>query len=813
MAVDKMKCMALASALLAMTSGFALAQSNVALNKPGVFGGLHPNYAPTVDAKDGVQLTDGRFAPDDPVGIWVFKDAIGWRLNDAGEPFWFSIDLGESHAIDGVAIHTAAGRAGVHWPEAVYVLVSNDGENYTLAGEIVALSDKNALPPAEGYATHEFKASGLTASGRYVAFVPVAQPYFFIDEVEVFGAPAAASVSAGRAYTLPDFAEQYVRGKTIEKLIVRRYREDISDIDRLSRRIRDNQIQKAIVDDLKVVEAEVDGYEYVPDGEFRTLLPFGELGEKIFQRQASVWRGMGLNGCVVWVSNTWDLLPIVHLPTGSSAQPLKLRMMANEYRAALLNLSNATDAPQLVRVEIADLPAKMMSDDIAVHRVVWTDTRRGGPVTSALPLAERKGNAYEFEIPSGITQQVWFNVHSRHVGPGEHRLRIVVTSNNVTQEVPFELTVSSVRFPDRPTLSLGGWDDSNVPGGEYDINPQNLPAVLEHLQARYVDSPWATKTVFPAGSYNADGTLATKPDTAEFERWRKMWPDARNLCVFLHVDDTFDGSEMGTALFEKKIGEWARFWAGQVAASGVAAENVYLLLVDEPREPEMDVRVLAWAKPIKAAATGMKIWEDPIHEDITQANQEMLAICDVLCVKRMSPNSKRDTLHLQHFQKNGAALSFYACSGTPGAFTDPYAYFRLQAWACARYGATSSHFWAFSDGGGASSWNGYADMNSFVPYFLDKTSVTPAKQMEAIREGVQDYEYFVMLRNAIGSTKNDPAFAGRVKQAEALLSTAAERVEHVAESGLNSDWNAMIDRTVADTVRLELLDAIESLQK
>jgi hypothetical protein len=112
-----------------------------------------------------------------------------------------------------------------------------------------------------------------------------------------------------------------------------------------------------------------------------------------------------------------------------------------------------------------------------------------------------------------------------------------------------------------------------------------------------------------------------------------------------------------------------------------------------------------------------------------------------------------------------------------------------------------------------SCWNEYPAKGNgpYCPIYLDDTSVTPAKYMEAIREGVQDYEYLVMLRERIAQLERRarpvPAMLPRAK---ALLAGACERVLK-GETGANYRWDEKKDRTVADKVRIEILEMLTAL--
>ena len=149
-------------------------------------------------------------------------------------------------------------------------------------------------------------------------------------------------------------------------------------------------------------------------------------------------------------------------------------------------------------------------------------------------------------------------------------------------------------------------------------------------------------------------------------------------------------------------------------------------------------------------------------------------------------------------------LQFYSCSG-PARLLDPYSYYRLQAWHCWQIGASGSWFWSFGDNEGSSSWNEYlATAGPYTPLFLDDASVVAGKQMEAIRESVEDYEYFGMLRQAIERAKTAGKAGPETDSAEALLTNRVQQV--LTAQGVNKlFWRDPKDRGQADTLRIEVL--------
>jgi len=238
-----------------------------------------------------------------------------------------------------------------------------------------------------------------------------------------------------------------------------------------------------------------------------------------------------------------------------------------------------------------------------------------------------------------------------------------------------------------------------------------------------------------------------------------------------------------------------------------------LLIHDEPHEGSDIGPLLAWARAIRAAEPDVLIWEDTTYRDPAKAPPELFEACSVLCPNRPMWLERGEAFaqfyHRQ--QAAGRTLQFYSCSG-PARLLDPYAYYRLQAWQCWQEQATGSFFWAFSDNGGASSWNEYfAVAGPFTPLFLDDTSVTAGKHMEAILESVEDYEYFVMLRSAVDRAKAASRSDGSVTAAETLLADGARRV--LSAEGVNKlRWEDPKDRTLADAVRVKVLQALVDLK-
>jgi hypothetical protein len=765
-----------------------------------------PDYSHCTDPGDLKQLTDGAYTTGH---FWIQKSTVGW--NNAN-PAIIILDLGRVEPIRGVSYSTAAGVAGVRWPEAIHLLVSDDGQGYHEAGDLLALSAQHGAPPRNGYATHRFRTDALQTHGRYLAVVVAAVGYGFVDEIEVYRGEEAwlgRTLAGARAADPGKFFAERV----VSRCVSRRLREDLEAVrEQVGRLDPGAEARQRLNRELYALAGELPALAHWScPADFKAILPLNDLHARIFQAQAALWREVGLPALSVWRAAAWDPLPLVGLPRNEDKPAIRVDLMQNEYRAAAFNLSSAAGQAGALNVQIEGLPGGGNPDWITVHQVEWTDTRLGQPVAAALPLAPRDGDGFRIALHPGLTRQVWLTLHPKLVAPGTYQGRIRLNTGGAQTEIPLTVKIHPFRFPDAPTLHFGGWDYTDVECN-YEINPGNRAPVLTHLREHFVDSPWATAAVLPQGKHGPDGRMTEAPSTAQFDEWLRRWPAARQYCVFVAVGAAFESFRPGQPQFDTAVGDWIRFWAKHAAECGVKPEQLALLLVDEPLSAEQDRIILAWARAVRAAGTGARIWEDPLHEDPTKANQETMAACHVLCPNRCSLLANE--AYRNYFTRQrppGTSLDFYSCSG-PVRQLDPYSYHRLQAWTCWMHGAQSTFFWALGDGGGGSSWNEYAARgHAYVPYFLDATSVTPGKHMEAIREGIEDYEYLVMLRGRLARAEGLGRTGPALERARTLLADAPRRVCD-APGAVGMQWLEDKERGLADRVRLEILEIVADLE-
>jgi len=767
---------------LALLPAWASAQSpNVALGRPYTLS-PPPNYSLTTDAGDSVQLTDGAYTLNDP--IWTRTSTVGWST---AAPVTIVIDLQSIQPIAGVVYSTAAGKSGVQWPRSIFVLTSDDGVHYYFAVDL-ALGNAASGPPPSGYAAFRYRSMNLHTHGRYVALIIDPNGlYTFCDEIQVLGGDASwlgAPLTGPSTTNLQTFFISAHMGVSIE----RRLRSDLQAAQvALAASSLDDGLRARLTSTLDDAAIDIPTFSLPDPTSFKAVLPLNDLHARILSVQGAIAGAEGLPPLAAWAVNPWDFVRPLDKPSGGTGS-VRIAAMNGETRAGAINLANSTEASTTASLQVVGTGSSV---DVRLYQAEWTDTRELIPVADALIPLSADG---AITIPAGMTRQVWLQFTPRNRQPGVYSGYVEARAGGaVVARVPYEATVLAGAAPVRPTLHLGGWDYTdrvNYLG----ITPGNQAALIAQLQALNVDSPWATSSVMPPGTFDSVGRLVQQPDTTAFDRWIGRWPNASRYYIYLSAPAVIGNISTGSPLFTAAVGQWINFWVIHASQLGIRPDQLMLLLVDEPSSSTQDDRIVVWAKAIKTAQPNVGIWEDPTFADPATALPHLLDVADVVALKRslIQQQGAAFTSFYEAWASGTKALNVYGADG-PARLLDPYSYDRLQAWICAATGSTVSLFWSFADDAGGTSWNEYRAIQApFSPFFLSSTDVTISKHSEAIREGVEDFEYLTLLRQQIGSAAVGSAIAAVLGAAQAD----------------DIMWATAKDRSNADAVRLQIATAL-----
>lgn len=777
---------------------------NLALHKSYTLEPL-PNYTDCSEDGKRTLLTDGQTTKG---YFWVQKTTVGW-VNT--RPVIVTVDLGQVEPIAGVSYSTAGGTAGVTWPLSILVLASDDGQRWTALGDLVALSNKHGAPPPSPYRTYRFATSELEGRGRYVALVVDCAPYTVVDELEIYRGPEAWRNQPPRGPMLKMSPREYQRRNQVANSARMRMRTDLQEI--LSQWDK-TQVSPAERAELRArgsrLDAAIDAWDEVPE-DFTTVLPLNDLHARIYALFAPVLRARGFRALTAWGGYRYDMLqPLESPPKPPAGAPaLEVRMMRDEHRAEVLNLTNSGDGPLTATVRARGLGRYASS--LTLREVLFTDTRERTPVAAAILPGHPAEKGLQLTIPAGLTRQIWLDYDTRGLPAGDVQATLEVTSGDAQVSVPMRLYVADIAMPSKFSVAIGGWDETNNRGG-YQVTAENMKPLIRNLREHGVNMPWSNTQVIPTpGRYDADGKMTAPPDFTAWDEWVERWRGARCWGLFPNVGRSFAGEPMGTPRFNRMVGAWAKAWVEHARPQGIKPSQIMLLLVDEPQRDEQDQIIIAWAKAIHAAEPELIIWNDPLHTEPAKVAAEYYAQSNVLC-----PNTPRFLSLGKPYQdfmvaqrRAGRELWFYSCSG-PSKLLDPVSYYRGQFWLNVKYGGKGSCYWAFGDEAGFS-WNAYMQPRAcFSPLFLSKSTVTDGKQMEAIREGAEDYEYFAMLQARVTELESKGVSDQAVAAARSLLSSGPEQAVGIM-TGEQIQWIIPKDRTILDRVRLQALELLERL--
>jgi len=801
--------------ILSATANAQVEPANIALHKPVTFN-VRPNYSHSTDPEDDIQLTDGRYSSGaDAIevqqtrAIWVQKGTVGWTNKN---PVIITVDLGSVQPISGVSFSTAAGASSVFWPTSIFIATSNDNANWRVAGNLVQLSRKNGLPPAEGYATYRYTTRDLKTKGRYVAFGVDSSPYIFCDEIEVHRGENAwiAQPAEGRETSS---LEKFVPQMAITSAAQQRIYDDIDgirnavDVSNLPASRKSSFIAR-----LQKAATATEQMDVLPKT-FKAILPINDIHRDVLAVHGELLAAQGLKPVTLWDQERYAWLPLLATPQTQNDVALHFKMLRNQFRSDNLLATNATGQAKTVALQLKNVPQNAQDNWLQVYSVAWTDTAQGTPVADALLPVQPQNGVYSIDIPAGMTRKIWFTVDSSKVPAGSYKSTFEVKDGYQQFSIPLNLNIAQTAM-NTPRISLGMWDYSN--GNSYAIKDHNRQEAIALMRSHFVNTPWATKVVLPwpaAQDFDAQGNLTAKPDFTQLDRWMAHWPGAKQFFVYANVGTAFAGVKQDTPEFAARVGSWAKALSAHMQELGLRPEQLGLCLIDEPHTDAQDATIAAWANAIKVAAPKITLFEDPAAARLgATKNQDAIAPIDIICPTLPAYLNGGEPLekYFQDLQAQGKQQWFYQCSG-PVRLYDPQFYYRYQAWHAFRVGATGQGFWSFSDISKAtSSFSEYGTARiNYAPVFFDGDKVYSSIHWEAMREGMEDYEELAMLKDAIQKSA-DSAWK---QQAQQTLDAAVKAVTGVWNQSWNQNysWNQKSDPALADMQRAKVREMIIKL--
>ena len=432
-------------------------------------------------------------------------------------------------------------------------------------------------------------------------------------------------------------------------------------------------------------------------------------------------------------------------------------MMLNEHRAEVFNLTDASAKPRRAYFNLQGLPAAA----VRVYQVEYVDTASGQPVALALTRLRVRHGRYSTIVPAGMTRQIWLSCYSKKVAAGTYRGQIRLSSRSFHRTIHLRLSIAAIRMPDEMTLDTSLWD--YIANRAYGITTGNRDLAARDMVRHLINGAWCNRwsaPLPPAADFDAQGNLIKPVNYKQWDAFIKFWPGMRHYFAYLgfRSKSRFAGLKPGTSACNRAIRQWSADWAKHDLRMGLKPKQVMVCFIDEPYFRARYMATHRLIKPFKEGTRQIGIFVDPtfirrtVRSALLKQALPVFRLCDLIMPRSgeyLLAGRKCRAL-FRHLQRGGTQLGFYMCSGS-SRLLDP-SYYRLQPWEAFSAGAVAQGFWSYSDTCGPDSWNPYPDLygSSFSPVYLSPHSVSSSKQWEALRAGVEDYEYLVMLADRIG---------------------------------------------------------------
>ena len=478
-----------------------------------------------------------------------------------------------------------------------------------------------------------------------------------------------------------------------------------------------------------------------------------------------------------------------------------------ETESSALNVFNFSNRPRTYRVELESLsqgsqllPAKQA---VNLFEVVEVPTERCDMAADALSALNA---ANVLQIPAWSARQLWLNVNSRALAPGEWKSRILLRSLEVTPseiQVPLTVKVWKGHLPDSPRLRLCGWGyiDSSM---LKDQPEEALKDQITHGTNVFV------ATVSPKARFDADGNLVGDVDFAAHDAYVRQYAP-HGIILFCGYQGALEGPASPSAESVRKAHvQWLRTWVKHLADLGVGYEGFALYPVDEPGLKKGLVEAfLTMAKLAREADPKIQMYADPVGGISTDELRSMLPYVDIWCPNRgglILDKTNADKLDI--LKKSGKPVWMYECDDN-AKHLSPLGYYRGQSWLAWQHGLNGIGFWTYCTS---------ADNPWFVPgarydYLLvyPGNGVVGSKRWEAVRDGIEDYSILAVLKQAVESKKalakpEDLAAANRLLGEQAAIVAGFCVVDDDNVSSPGTDENAtrsrMEDRQWAEIQRI-----------
>jgi len=458
--------------------------------------------------------------------------------------------------------------------------------------------------------------------------------------------------------------------------------------------------------------------------------------------------------------------------------PITVSMLGNEYESAAIAVTNLEARTATFRLECgpfrsktkSEVPAGKVIEFRRVLRVLPNTT--GEPTEDALP---RLGEAHAIRLGPGETCKLWLTLRSRDLPAGRYTATIRFSdllSLAPPLVVPVHVKVYPVRLPAHFQYRFCNW--LNLTALREETRREAvIQDALEHYTNVFVIPP----VTFPV---DAGGNLG-EPDGGMHDALVRR---LRGKAIFLIAGSVRlqwpAGANPDAEARRKHWADAVRRYAAHMRELGCRYDDWAYYLLDEPGLLGPGPRYDAWVKlvkKVKAADPRAHIYANPTGGARPAMLQRVEKLIDI-----WAPSLPLLREHPRAFGKLfGRAGNYWYYEAPAGQRNlDPLGYYRMQPWIAFQMGMNGAGYWVHH----------YQDLwfpnpaiaTEYGALYVTGSGPVTTKRWEASREGIEDYELLMMLRDS--ARRKQSGNAGKalalIKEAVAFVTRGQDQVTDIS---------------------------------
>ena len=497
-------------------------------------------------------------------------------------------------------------------------------------------------------------------------------------------------------------------------------------------------------------------------------------------------------------ADPWDDdSPYDELPAQGGAPTIDVWALGNEKESVCVNILNVSVNPVTLRVEPGTLvgPGSLpkVTDLTSLHRVLWLPTSDGIQIADLLP---RLDEGYLLDLAPGEIRQLWINLTTRDLPPGQYKFIWPVRSldeDPVTVEVGVRLDVSPIRLPEKSRFLTGYWSQNSFDGFS------TIPDLNDHLQTF-----WDRVPALPAAKADSNGQVIGELD---WRQWDAFLAEVQQHGVIRmhHVPaPTFpEGVEVSEELRIKAQRNYVKAWMAHMAEFGLGYRDFAFYVEDETGLRGTHENFMRGAKHIKEIDPNLQVYANPWGAITKDMLRDMAPVTDV-----WQPGMEVIEYHGPEVveimrAEGGRRIAMYTPPGGCRTLL-PLGFFRSQPWLALHWGIEGGGWWVYR-GADLFSTGPHGDP-SYGGINWDGRGIVWSRRWEAARDGIEDFNAVVMLRD-LADAKGDAAAKAAIDDAVSYV--ASECITGMPREAANYD----MDFAILMTHRAAIRAALERLSR